>query len=280
MLTPPLRIAVLCSRRAPGLLDLIERQPVRGSAFDVVAVVTSEPDLRERGRLHELGIPVLTNAIAEFYAQRGRPVYRDFAVRRLFDQATLARLAPFAPDLLVLDGYLYLLTQPILDAFPARVLNLHFSDLTMRHRDGRPLYPGPRAVRDAILDGQSETCATVHLVDQGADHGAPIVRSWPYPVSPLASRARAWQAADMLKAYAFAHQEWMMRGAAGPLLSAAITLITSARVDLDALAASDPATVAPWLVDERGRLTPPGAVHICERLWSYSSHEPHPHAAA
>jgi folate-dependent phosphoribosylglycinamide formyltransferase PurN len=270
MLTRPRRIGVLCSRRAPGLLDLIERHPLRGSRFDIVCVVTSEPDFRESARVRELGCPIIEHPIAEFYARRGASLYRDFEARRFYDRATVARLAPFAPDLLVLDGYLYLVTRPILDAFPGRVVNLHLSDLTLRRGDGRPLYPGPRAVRDAIVDGQTETCATVHLVDDAADHGAPIVRSWPYPVSPMVSRARDWEATDMLKAYAFAHQEWMLRGAAGPLLSAAIGLIVSGHVDLDALAECDPATVAPWLVDERGRLTPPSAVHICERLWNYS----------
>ena len=151
----------------------------------------------------------------------------------------------------------YLLTTPMLEAFPHRILNLHFSDLTIRRADRRPAYAGIRAVRDAIVDGQKETSATVHMVNEEPDGGPPVVRSWPYPVSPLVAHARSWDARDMLKAYAFAHQEWMIRGASGPLLSAALQLVASGTVDLDELAMRDPGTVTPWLIDERGRMTPP-----------------------
>jgi hypothetical protein len=95
------------------------------------------------------------------------------------------------------------------------------------------------------------------MVNEEPDGGPPVVRSWPYPVSPLVAHARSWDARDMLKAYAFAHQEWMIRGASGPLLSAALQLVASGTVDLDELAMRDPGSVTPWLIDERGRMTPP-----------------------
>jgi phosphoribosylglycinamide formyltransferase-1 len=265
----PLRVAVLCSRRAPGLVELIEGDRRRGSAYEIVCVLTSEPAFADQGRIEARGVPVVLHSIAEFYARRGAALYRDFETRRFYDRATVARLEPYDPDLLLFDGYLFVATRPLVDAFPSRVLNLHFSDLSLRRSDGRPLYPGIRAVRDAIADGQNETSATVHLVNDVPDGGAPIARSWPYPVSPMALRAREWGATDMLKAYAFAHQEWMMRGASAALLAASLALIADGRVDLDALGEADPATVSPWLVDEQGRLTPPKAVHICERLWRY-----------
>ena len=73
----------------------------------------------------------------------------------------------------------------------------------------------------------------------------------------------------MLKAYAFAHQEWMIRDASGPLLSAALRLVTDRRVDLDDLSAADPARVMPWLIDGQGRMTPPDALRIHELLRGY-----------
>jgi folate-dependent phosphoribosylglycinamide formyltransferase PurN len=169
----------------------------------------------------------------------------------------------------LLDGYLFVLTRPVLDAFCNRILNLHFSDLTIRRTDGSPAYAGVRAVRDAIADGQTDTCATVHLVNDEPDAGQPIVRSWPFEVAPLVARARRWNAYDVIKAYAYAHQEWMLRDAAAPLLSAALRLVIEGQVDLRALARRQPSTVVPWLVDERGRLSPPEARHICERLRGY-----------
>ena len=203
-----------------------------------------------------------THPIGEFYQSRGTSVYRDSVARRAYDRETATVLDAYAPDLVILDGYCYLLTTPMLEAFPRRILNLHFSDLTIRRADRRPAYAGIRAVRDAIVDGQTETSATVHMVNEEPDGGPPVVRSWPYPVSPLVAHARSWDAGDMLKVYAFAHQEWMIRGASAPLLSAALQLVASGTVDLDELATRDPGTVTPWLIDERGRMIPPAGTRI------------------
>lgn len=253
-------VAVLCTHRAPGLLHLLNRDRDRGRLYDVVCVVTSERTFAEEVRVERRGVPVRSHPIAAFYKARGASVYHDAHVRADYDAATVELLRPYAPDIVLLDGYLYLATPTLLDAFPARVLNLHFSDLTLRHPDGRPRFPGLRAVADALLAGRSETRATVHLVDREPDAGAPIVRSWPFAASPMVRDARAWNALDMFKAYAFAHQQWMMRAAAGPLLSAALRLVGSRRVNLELLAASAPADVAPWDLDERGvLLTPPAA---------------------
>lgn len=266
----PLRVAVLCSRRAPGLAAIVDRSATHDARFDVACAITSEPACADAAALRERGLPVPSHPIADFYRSRSSSsVYRDLLTRRSYDRATADLIEPFDVDLVLLDGYLYVLTRPFLERYRNRILNLHFSDLTIRRADRGPAYAGIRAVRDAIVDGQTETCATVHLVDDEPDGGAPIVRSWAYPVSPLVAKARRWNAVDMLKAYAFAHQEWMMREASAPLVCAALTLVASGAVDLDALASCDPASVTPWLVDERERLTPPGAVRIHELLRGY-----------
>jgi folate-dependent phosphoribosylglycinamide formyltransferase PurN len=263
----PLRVAVLCSRRAPGLLHLLS--PGHAVPFEIVCVVSSERDFSEAASLSADRPAFHTHDIKAFYADRSSRVTRDFVTRRAFDRATADTLQAHAPDLVLLDGYLYLLTKPMLDAYRDRILNLHFADLTIRLADHRPAYPGIRAVRDAIADGQVETSATVHLVNGEPDGGAPLVRSWTFPVSPLVARARTWQAPDMLKAYAYAHQEWMIREVSGPLLEATLTLVATGRVDLDAAAAVEPHAVAPWIVDERGRFTPPDAARMHEILRGY-----------
>jgi folate-dependent phosphoribosylglycinamide formyltransferase PurN len=261
-LNHPMSVAVLCSHRAPGLLHLLNRDKDRGRLYDIVCVVTSERTFAEEVRVERRGVPVRPHPIAAFYEAREAPLYRSPAVRAEYDAATVEILKPFAPDVVVLDGYLYLATAPLLDAFTSRVINLHFSDLTLRLADGRPRFPGLRAVRDSLFAGRSDTRATVHLVDGDPDGGAPIVRSWAFPASPMVRDAKAWSAVDMFKAYAFAHQQWMMRAASGPLLSAALRLIASRQVNLELLAASDPAKVAPWNLDERGTLTPPPVVRL------------------
>ena len=248
----PTRVAILCSHRAPGLLDLLERDVNRGRSYELVALLTSEANFAGHHAVEHGGVPVIVHSILDFYKRRNASLYRDFTVRAAYDREAVELLAPYAPDLIFLDGYLYIATRELLDPYRACVLNLHFSDLTLRHSDGSPLYPGIHAVRDALLDGRTETAATIHLVNDVPDGGAPLVKSWSFPVSPLVTAASSWGAHDMVKAYAFAHQEWMIRAASGPLIHAALALVTSGIVELKQLARLDAAIVQPPTMDAPG----------------------------
>lgn len=253
----PITVAVLCSRHAPGLVHLLTRDGDRGRTYEIVCCITSDRSFFEEVRVERGGVPTLSHPIVEFYRARNASLYHDAEVRAEYDAQTAELLKPYAPDLVLLDGYLFLLTAPMLRAFHGRLLNLHFSDLTERYTDGRPRFPGVRAVRDALGSGVAETRATVHLVDAEPDSGPPLVRSWPFAVSPMVHDACAWNATDMFKAYVFAHQQWMMRAASGPLLAAALRLIATRRADIADLMARAPHTVTPWDLDEHGYLHGP-----------------------
>ena len=71
-------------------------------------------------------------------------------------------------ELVVLAGYMHLLTKPFLDRFPGRIVNVHPSLL--------PAFPGAHAIDDALAAGVETTGATVHLVDEGVDTG-PVLRA-------------------------------------------------------------------------------------------------------
>ena len=73
---------------------------------------------------------------------------------------TVELLRSHEPDLVILAGYLWLLTQPMLSAFENRIVNVHHADLRLRTASGAVRYPGLRAVRDAILAGEAETRCT------------------------------------------------------------------------------------------------------------------------
>jgi folate-dependent phosphoribosylglycinamide formyltransferase PurN len=255
----PLRVAVLCSHRAPGLLHLLNGDPDCGRTYDIVCCVTSESTFAEEVRVERRGVPTRSHGIRAFYEARQAPLGRAPEVRAAFDTETAQILKTFSPDLVLLAGYLYLLTDPMLSRFRRRILNLHFGDLTLRTPGGDPRFPGTHAVRDALAAGCTETRATVHLVDEKADAGPPLLRSWLFPVSPMVEDAHAWTAIDMFRAYAFAHEQWMMRACAGPLWSAALQLVTGRAVDLDRLPSSAQDTVAPWELSRRGALVPPMA---------------------
>jgi folate-dependent phosphoribosylglycinamide formyltransferase PurN len=241
------RVAVLFSSRCPGLASLLAGH--RRRQFDLACALTSEDDFSGRHCLPSLRIPLLTHPIREFYARAGRPL-ADLATRREYDRRSVALLAPYRPDLLVLSSYLYLLTDPVLEAWPARIVNVHGSDLRRTRPDGRPLYPGLRAVRDAIRAGEKETRATAHIVTAELDAGPILLRSRPFPISPMADDLRRVGATRALSAYAHAHQEWMLETAWGPLLTNAIALLAGQRAQRGAappalLAAGAPDPLVP-----------------------------------
>lgn len=225
----PLRVAVLASRRAPGLADLLAQ---RGSQYEIACLLSSEEDFLDTALLREAGVRFLSHPIGPFFQWRRDRLW-SLRERRHYDRATVRLLSRYRPDLLLLSGYLYILTRPILDAHPGRIVNVHGSDLARRGPDRRPLYPGLRAVRDAIRAGETETRATAHRVTERLDDGPILLRSPAFPVAPFVAALRAAGAEHALNAYAFAHQEWMLSAAWGPLLTGAVRLIVGETARLD-----------------------------------------------
>ena len=141
--------------------------------------------------------------------------------RNAFDAETADLLR--GSDVVILLGYLFVVTAPLLDAFPGRILNLHDSDL--------PRYPGLHATRDAICAGERETRSCAHVVTPQLDAGPVIARSRAFPVAPFVHEAVARGEQDIVRAYAYAHREWMMRSAWGALAAEAVQ-----RIALEAVA--------------------------------------------
>jgi len=98
---------------------------------------------------------------------------RDYASRDERDATMADWLEQHGVELVVLAGYMHLLTPAFLERFPGRVLNVHPSLL--------PAFPGAHAVADQLAAGVRESGCTVHLVDEGVDSG-PIVLQERVPV--------------------------------------------------------------------------------------------------
>ncbi len=248
----PLRVAILTSRRAPGLRELLA-DPHRGSLYQLVGALTSEEEFADEADLETAGIPVIHHPIRRFYRDRGKPL-TNLAARRDYDRQTVHLLRVIKPELLLLSRYLYVLTTPMLCALPDRIVNVHGSDLTDVHSSGLPRYLGLTAVSDAILAGERETRATAHWVTDEVDRGTPILRSRPFPVSPLAQSARARGDLRMLEAYAFAHREWMLHEAWGPLLRGVTRLVATRRIALGGGSAANGTRFPLWDLSEQGGL--------------------------
>lgn len=212
-----LRVAVLTTGRAPGLAGLLAH-PARDREWTLQVVLATDPAAEALSLAATAGVSTRIHPLEAFARERGVAA-ADLAVRPAFDRRTRAMLEPFEPGLLVLCGYLHVVTAPLLEAFPDRIVNLHDSDLLVKGADGLPRYRGLRSTRDAVLAGEAETRSTVHLVDPRVDTGPALIRSWAFPTHPMVREARQWGAADILKAYAYAQREWMMRACWTPLLA-------------------------------------------------------------
>jgi phosphoribosylglycinamide formyltransferase 1 len=148
-------IGVLVSGEGTNLQALL------AAGLPVVAVASSKPDACALARARAAG--VATGAFA----------LEDYPDRAARDAAMADWLAGRGVDLVVLAGFMQLLTPAFLERFPERIVNVHPSLL--------PAFPGAHAVEEQLAAGVAESGATVHLVDEGVDSG-PILRQERVPV--------------------------------------------------------------------------------------------------
>lgn len=212
----PLRIAVMTSRSAPGIEALLDDEN-RGRLYELAAVIATEPHLAEAARIEQAAVPLLYRPIRAFHEQRSLPL-RNPNARTDFDGEIAEILHRVGADYLLLVNYNYLVTEPLLATFPQRIIALHDGDLTLRDGDGRRLYAGPHAVRDALLGGETETRSSAFIVNREPGAGPLFLLSGSYPVARLATDARARGAFDVVTEYAALHRRWMLQAAWGPML--------------------------------------------------------------
>jgi phosphoribosylglycinamide formyltransferase-1 len=146
------KVGVLASGAGTNLQAILDR--VHGREADVVAVASDQPGARALDRAHAVGIATAVFALAD---------YSDRASR---DAAIAGWLHERGAELVVLAGYMALLSPGFLAEFPHRVVNVHPALL--------PAFPGLRAVEQALAYGVKVFGVTVHFVDEGVDTG-PII---------------------------------------------------------------------------------------------------------
>lgn len=100
---------------------------------------------------------------------------QDYPSRKAYDRAMIEFLQAEAIDLVVMAGFMRLVTPEFVAAFRHRIMNIHPSLL--------PAFPGTRGVADALAYGVKVTGCTVHFVDEGMDTG-PIILQEALPVRP------------------------------------------------------------------------------------------------
>ncbi len=143
-----------------AILDAIDRGTL---AARIAIVLSDNPEAFILQRARQRGIPSGVIDCGEFKTKFPEAVQAETA-RRLQDAGV---------ELVCLAGFLRLVKQPLLDAFPQRILNIHPALL--------PAFPGLESWKQALDAGATEAGCTVHFVDAGMDTG-PILLQEAVPI--------------------------------------------------------------------------------------------------
>jgi phosphoribosylglycinamide formyltransferase-1 len=153
-------IGVLVSGRGSNLEALLD------AGLPVGAVASNRNDAYALVRARAAGVPAATFSL-DCHADREE---RDLVMATWLEQHGV--------ELVVLAGYMHLLTRPFLDRFPGRIVNVHPSLL--------PAFPGMNAIQAALDANVEQTGVTVHLVDEGLDTGR-VLRQEAVALEPRAT---------------------------------------------------------------------------------------------
>jgi phosphoribosylglycinamide formyltransferase-1 len=150
-------IVILISGRGSNMEAIVRAQQAEAWPARIAAVISNKPDARGLAFAASHGIPtaVVPN--------------KEFPTRAAFDAALQETIDRFAPDLVVLAGFMRILTAPFVEHYAGRMLNIHPSLL--------PLFPGLHTHRQALDAGVAEHGATVHFVTAELDHGPAVIQA-------------------------------------------------------------------------------------------------------
>jgi phosphoribosylglycinamide formyltransferase 1 len=191
------RIIVLASGGGTNLQAIIDQLHGGDQGIEVAGVGSDKPGAMALERARKAGVETAVFPASE---------YEDRATR---DVALGDWIESRGADLVVLAGYMQLLSSEFVSRFRNRVINVHPALL--------PAFPGIDAVQQAIDHGSKITGVTVHFVDEGVDSG-PIIMQRPVPVAS----SRDWD-----------ETEKAIHATEHALLPEAIRLIAAGRIRID-----------------------------------------------
>lgn len=152
-----LRLGCLASGGGSNLQSIIDRCRDGSLSAEIVLVISNNPDSGALQRARRAGIPALCID------------HRNFPSRANFDRAVVAALTEAGVELVVLAGFMRLISDLFLEAFPGRIMNIHPALL--------PAFPGLHVQRKALEYGARVSGCTVHFVDGGVDTGPIIIQA-------------------------------------------------------------------------------------------------------
>ena len=187
---PLRRIAVLASGSGTNLQALLDAAACGTLEAEVVAVVSDRANTGALRRAAAAGVAAISLPLADRH---------DPVVRQAYDRLLAEMLRAFEPDLIVLAGWMLILTPELLGRFRGRIVNVHPALLpegegieVLSSQGLLPALRGPRVVRDALRRRLPVTGATVHYVTTAVDSGPVILRE-EVPVLPDDDEVRLHQ---------------------------------------------------------------------------------------
>jgi len=173
-----LRIGVLVSGRGSNLQAIIDSIEAGKVKAKIEVVVSDNPKALALERCRKHGIPYTTVEL------------KNYSSRKAFEEAIAQVLKERGVELVVLAGFMRILSGHFLQHFPNRVINIHPSLI--------PAFQGLHAQEQAVKFGVKFSGCTVHLVDESVD-GGPVIVQAVVPVLPedtgetLAERILSWE---------------------------------------------------------------------------------------
>ena len=153
----PLRLGVLASGSGSNFEALVQACQRGELAAELSLLVVNNAGCGAQERAERLGVPVTLHD------------HRLYASREALDQALISSFRQADVDLVVMAGWMRIVTQELIDAFPERLLNIHPSLL--------PSFRGARAIEQALAAGVTLTGCTAHLVSLEVDTGPILVQA-------------------------------------------------------------------------------------------------------
>jgi phosphoribosylglycinamide formyltransferase-1 len=153
---PQAPIVVLISGRGSNMRALIEQSRDDGAPYAVAKVLSDQPDAPGLELARGLGVPA-------------QAVAAGAADRAAYDVKLAAAIRDCSPSLIVLAGFMRILSAPFVADFAGRILNIHPSLL--------PKFPGLHTHRRALEAHEVQHGATVHFVTEQLDGGPPVIQA-------------------------------------------------------------------------------------------------------
>ena len=154
---PPLKLGILASGNGSNFEAIAQAITNHQLNAQIQVLIYNNPGVKAAARAEKWGVP---GVLIE---------HRDFTSREAFDRQIVLSLQQFDVDWVVMAGWMRLVTQVLIDAFPNKIINIHPSLL--------PSFRGVRAVEQALKAGVKIAGCTVHIVTLEVDSGPILVQA-------------------------------------------------------------------------------------------------------